>query len=1301
MSQTPTRITSFATDSVHGVGSTVAYWVAAISTPGVVDHYTRYRTNDGAGNVGRWVAGTAGDRTGSYIAGEFTGLQPQTRYEGQISLAADYSDPQTITFTTLAASVLEHLFVTNIVGPAVTFFTLVTNRPTTLYWRFRTNDGAGSVGRWTELVEITGGDIGFDEHYLIRFRTRGVRHEVQVSLSPDYSNPQTEIVTPTVQTIPPFRLLSVEAGIIATSGGQVGALVHATIEGRGRVYFRIRRNDATVGVGEWGIPRDSGTQNAISIVFGVHRGIRYEVEASPNQDFSDPVVSTFATVPGVLSTLLSGPHIDRIGDTTARAAATVSNPQPGLTFGWAYRTNDGAGNTGEWLHTSSASSLSTVNVDITGLIPGTRYEIRVTLPWGDSRTAFFTTTGTPPPNIVSLAASALDRATPLLTATTFVIAATNLYARIRRFRTTGWTNLTTQSVTADDPTAVWMLDRATYTPGQWEAEASFNEDFSDSDTEVFTILALPSTGASIRLFLASRLNTAMPRLTAFVSNAAADGTTPVYVRIRARPVTPPDVNWIELDSHRSTASGVVPHWDLDRANYPAGEYEAEASVNADYSDAENIIFTILAESMMPDPDPLPPDLGGDITAFGVAGLAARAPYLWYRTRDVLDASDLFLRIRTEPAVGNPGEYLALVPTLMGDGGRTVLRGFAPGRYRAQIALDAAFSNDLNQVAFTILPTLDPDVIPGLPDDVTGPEGLRLFIDVNSDGDPSTVLLTDEIENLMEIRAAWGRNEAAFLAHIVSARIQAILDNTSGRYDPGRMLPGARIRFDHISGGVGAAIVRGFVKSVQPSYDPQTGRRIVVISAEGAMARLARAEHDISLYTREEVRTGQVIEDALQESRFLIDREIDAGQVVLHPAHYTEILLPRALTRPARIIQATADAELGFVDEVRGDRIRFANRFARELDDRLSAYAFGSVPDSDEIIQVQGPIIPRDSWDNIWTAVLIGASATRTLAPGVVWSLGGPLTTDGPATFIVNLALDNGGRTNERVRSVAAWEPVQAGDIEVDPSSTVIRFGGETQSAISFSVDRACTITKLDIRARGVATFGLALPEIQDATAVARYDRRVLELPASFLGDALNGEGDFNAEAGAYAELLLLRFGEPQRNAPLQWNAFQSVLSEDAFRNIQTSDPVLVTGDLGIETGGYRVEGGELEYIARTRRLLMTTHLSRRNRRTFQRNQDAIIAGGAGWTDVARLNCRGPTVVAAEVSSPDRPQDDDPRFRILVGGVVRKAVLGRQIPAGSTFLGTFINPAASTEVAIQIQAPVTSTGVRIAQIQRQP
>ena len=310
-------------------------------------------------------------------------------------------------------------------------------------------------------------------------------------------------------------------------------------------------------------------------------------------------------------------------------------------------------------------------------------------------------------------------------------------------------------------------------------------------------------------------------------------------------------------------------------------------------------------------------------------------------------------------------------------------------------------------------------------------------------------------------------------------------------------------------------------------------------------------------------------------------------------------------------------------------------FHRELDPRAPEFSLGSDPNS---LRVLGTVNPEDSWDNIRTVVQVAADRAVVETEGKVYERNQPLTIPATistlvpsvTTFICDLGSQPDNRVKSYVQSVIGWSAIKPAHFEFQRAGVVASLGltivllkrGRKRTTVTITNTGAtATLTKLELHGFGVALYGdLTVPDLDDPYAVALYGRRILSLPASFIGDGLNeGDEDDNAilEGNVHARLLLLRYARPQIHGRLRIDCLGSNRGIQAMVGINISDPIDVEANTGMPAGRYRVEGGTFQFDAGTGLAEMGINVSKRGEAHYLRDHALNFAppDNAVWHDV--------------------------------------------------------------------------------------
>lgn len=601
--------------------------------------------------------------------------------------------------------------------------------------------------------------------------------------------------------------------------------------------------------------------------------------------------------------------------------------------------------------------------------------------------------------------------------------------------------------------------------------------------------------------------------------------------------------------------------------------------------------------------------------------------------------------------------------------------------------------------------------PPVPPPDSSTTGSGLWIDLTTADDPEGDVLSNVEDDVLRYTFGWGRQEEAFRAICLPLRGQVILDNSSGRYDPDRIRPGARVWLDQNIGESTHPVARGFVRQVLPSVDFDTGLEISTIHVEGILGRLAKNQYEVGLFERDTVRTGQVITDALNAIRYPSNlRRIDAGQARIHPAFYSEILSARQLTTALGVLRGTEQAEVdGLIHEERGNVVVFEDAYHRELDDRDPVITFGASQFTENL---HGSVMPVDSWRNVYTVVRVGAERFRLHAPGVVLEYRKGFIEDDPLRIPArstdareySLLHFPEYRGPNNAHQVAAWLPIEASHHQfrtaagnVITTGITITITEETRfhRVIQIANTNAFDIflTKLELHGRGVSVFGDATFEHEDTAASAVYDRRILELPATFIGQGVHHQGDAVEEGRDAAMLLLVRYSKPKPAARLRF-----IPTEEQLVSLQVGDPIRINPGIGLPPDTYYMEGGEVHYDAATDIREMGVHVSRRGRKRLLKNLSKNIRP-SGWTQVdppLSVEEGRYYIFAAQVSG--SIGGDDVVLRLMHDGQAVKQWTAEDIDSTAYYLGGIIRPEKDGTAYMEARGGVSVTGYKVARVE---
>ena len=499
----------------------------------------------------------------------------------------------------------------------------------------------------------------------------------------------------------------------------------------------------------------------------------------------------------------------------------------------------------------------------------------------------------------------------------------------------------------------------------------------------------------------------------------------------------------------------------------------------------------------------------------------------------------------------------------------------------------------------------------------------------------------------------------------------------------------------------------------PTYDHATGVDTAVVHLEGVFGILATADYELALFLTETVTTGEIIEDVLNEIRWPANRRtIDRGQRRIHPAHYTALLSPRSLVQAIGIMRGAEKAEAsGLLHEGRGSHVTFEDAFKRELDPRDPVMTFGADPLTTRPIN---QVVPNDSWRNVYTVVRAGTERALVQTENTVYVFRKGIIEDNPlrieAITAVNLTCSVREhveyRFRDNVHQVVSWSPIRGQDY------AFVDGDGEPVFNVSVAIVKQnrfarwlrfrnnnnfpVYLVKLELRGRGVASYkDLEIPDIEDEEAVALYRRRYLTLPASFVGDGLNYDGDPIEEGRDYAQMLLARYSRPKASAPLRF-----VPTPEQLVGLQISDPVRVNSGVGLPPDIYYIEGMEFDWDSDRGYWIMGVYLSRRGEKRLLKNvAKNITASGDTWTAIDpafNIEANRYYIIAAEAFG--KATGDEAVLRLRENNKVIKSWKAEDITDAPYELAGIIKPASNATVTMEARRGVQVSRYKISRVE---
>ena len=489
--------TTLAGPSLSGVSISGITQTSAVATVNIADAGTAQKTvslrHRRFGET-EWDTARTKTTTDESAAFDLTGLSPQTTYEVEAALSSDFTDSATATFTTLSPDPrLSNVIVRDIKQTTATAAIEITDpgdTTHTVYLHYRTTP----QGEWSETQTANSNTVTIEKEESngeistivvgrarvgISSLTADTEYEVQVSLDSEFgetvSAPFTTLRYPSISDVDVTDITKTTATSKIDIADPDGS--------RQTVHLRYR---TTTPQGDWSgaLTTTSTTAEASINLTGLITDTEYEVEVSLTSDFTVAVSDTFRTLPP--EPVVSKVSVNSIRQTTAMAAIDIANSNGTTqTVSLRYRTTTPRGNWSDIQTT--ASTTDSASIDLSGLIPGTEYDVQASLdssfPTTRTKSATFTTLRWP--SIASFEAENIGRNGAAVSAT---IAdsrgvAQTVYVRHRATGYIAW-RPTQQMDSVDDIASLRLRGLSSGT--EYIAEASLDSSFPDGGTRSVT-----------------------------------------------------------------------------------------------------------------------------------------------------------------------------------------------------------------------------------------------------------------------------------------------------------------------------------------------------------------------------------------------------------------------------------------------------------------------------------------------------------------------------------------------------------------------------------------------------------------------------------------------------------------------------------------------------------------------------------------------------------------------------------------------------------------------------------------------
>ena len=426
----------------------------------------------------KWNTAQTKTTTGANAAFNLTGLDPRTTYEVQASLDSEFGTAKYAVFTTLSPDPsVSGVSVGSIAQTSAVGAVTIANPGTaqkTVHLQYRV-DGASE---WSDSA-LTATTDGPSATIYMTGLVADTEYEVRASLASDFALAQH--ATFTTLRYPSISDVDVTDVTKNTATAEIDI---ADPDGSSQtVHLRHR---TTTPQGEWSstFTTASTTGEASIDLTGLTVDTEYEVEASLAADFAVAVSDIFRTQPP--DPVVAEVSVNSIMQTTATAAIDIANANGSTQkVSLRYRTTTPRGNwSGIQTTTSTTDSAS---IDLSGLTPGTEYDVQASLDnsFLATRTKLATFTTLRWPSIVSFEAENIGRngATVSATIADSRGVAQTVYVRHRAAGYIAW-RPTQQVDSVDDLASVRLRGLSSGT--EYVAEASLDNSFPDGGSRSVT-----------------------------------------------------------------------------------------------------------------------------------------------------------------------------------------------------------------------------------------------------------------------------------------------------------------------------------------------------------------------------------------------------------------------------------------------------------------------------------------------------------------------------------------------------------------------------------------------------------------------------------------------------------------------------------------------------------------------------------------------------------------------------------------------------------------------------------------------
>ena len=1240
---------------------------------------------------------------------EVTGLSPSTDYEFQISLSLGYTDAATIPFTTLPTSI-EYVRVTDRTPNTAKIEVAVDGAfavGTRIYLRYRRR----GTSAWTNASAQDATNTIPVRTFTLTNLNQETVYEFQASLNLSYFQALTRTFTTTRDI--PVPVLGDPTVEVEDTSAEVMALVTHPIATGTRVYFRYRVSPS----GTWMPTARDATPGSPIVTFALTSltaATIYQYQISFSMSFTGARTLSFRTLETALDPMLEIPSVV-VTQTTAAISVTVANPDiTGSRVRAQYRRQG----TVTWMQLGSqvtASSLTVLTFNATGLNEGTNYEYRLSLSdFTDAVIRMFTTSEevvTVSVGVPSITTT-FDSFSAEVTISNPPAVGVTIRSRYRLGTSGFWINVAAQDATPSNATL-------TFTDDELEEDSSYQFQVSDSPSyfgaPVYTFMTMvevlgPSLGVPT-------VTTADTSATVFVTAAQPKAVgTRVHCRYRLRGTQ----DWTNV-----TAQDALP--DSPQVSFPIFEltaatiYEFQVSLNLSYMDETTYEFMTRG--------------GIDRLTSAPSGLSIRwddntAIVTW---SGLVGADAYSLRYEEVGAGAPPPVQQNFIE------GTTVR--ISGRKHSTTYAFQVAGSNARGRGPFSrVVQSTSPDPVVAVMQD-------SVFVEFDPDGDGQ---LEDVTNRLFSADGRWGGTGRVPLDKILPANGVITLENSDGHFVKNEIRLNTEIRFgirlnnvEHLLGG-------GYIQDVDEFYDPERGIRNLIIIHSGIFDRLAQEDGETAIVISDpfDALTSEVVERALAKNTRVpaAQREIDHGQVRISSSN-SPLISTSGLTKAnlMQVLRQMAISEGGDLDEGRGLSVRFHSRFAREQTSAIDGRYFADVHEGN-----RARVVWRD-WRSDWYGGHIYTRVRGTqinqvpVAAAKLYSKVYTIDADKPVIsanqsypFIADLQRDPGARELLTVSEALNWNKIRPQDIQfetlagnaISEGSVSVEPGvpgqihladlDDTPSQYRFTIrnntNAPIRIKQIDLYGEGIQRLSDYQTELENAEAVVAHNiQRTLELGQMYAGAGYNGANTASATT-AYLAYVLQKYSRPRNIAWIEWDARDLYpgeapgpgrmgLAAQLGATLMVGDIInLVTSEAirdELAPGSWFVEGGSYSYSV-NRGLTYRLNISRRGQVAGRVSNQRVSVTPSSTTPVnvgssVSLSAGKVYAVIVSASIPAGPIDgstwseDDAVLQLVdANGNILRTWLERDF-----FPGYEVNVSATLrqEVAgsIQLRAKLRATG----------